>query len=152
MQEVDNAVNMTARMTQTRYDFRGSKTAIELDRKESRIHAVTEDTMKMKAIEAELTSNLVKRKVDPKTLDYRNVEPAAGDMIKLDIYIREGIDTDTAKKIVKLIKDLKLKVQAQIQPDQVRVSGKKLDDLQAVIAMLKQQDLGLPLQFINMRK
>lgn len=152
MQEVDNAVNMTARMTQTRYDFRGSKTVIELDRKEGRIHAVTEDTMKMKAIEAELTSNLVKRKVDPKTLDYRNVEAAAGDMIKRDIYIREGIDTDTAKKIVKLIKDLKLKVQAQIQPDQVRVSGKKLDDLQAVIAMLKQQDLGIPLQFINMRK
>lgn len=152
MQEVDNAVNITARMTQTRYDFRGSKTTIELNRKENHIHAVTEDTMKMKAIEGELINNLVKRKVDPKALDYRNVEQAAGDMIKRDIYIREGIDTDTARKIVKLVKDLKLKVQAQIQPGQVRVSGKKLDDLQAVIAMLKQQDLGIPLQFINMRK
>ncbi|MCL4474181.1 MAG: YajQ family cyclic di-GMP-binding protein [Actinobacteria bacterium] len=151
LQEVDNAVNNTRKMTQTRYDFRGSKTSIELNRKDSKINILTEDTMKLSAIENELISNLVKRKVDAKSVKFGEHERAAGDMVKLDAEVIAGIDTDTARKIVKMIKDMKMKVQAAIQEDQVRVTAKKIDDLQKVITMLKEQDLGVPLQFINMR-
>ncbi|MHB8859027.1 MAG: YajQ family cyclic di-GMP-binding protein [Thermoleophilia bacterium] len=151
LQEVDNAVNNTRKMTQTRYDFRGSKTSIELNRKDSKINILTEDTMKLSAIENELISNLVKRKVDAKAVKFGEHERAAGDMVKLDAVVIAGIDTDTARKIVKMIKDMKMKVQAAIQEDQVRVTAKKIDDLQKVIAMLKEQDLGVPLQYINMR-
>lgn len=151
LQEVDNALNNTRKMTQTRYDFRGSKTEIELNRKESKISVLTEDSMKMKAIESELITNLVKRKVDAKSVKFGESERAAGDMVKLDAEILAGIDKETARKIVKMIKETKMKVQAAIQEDQVRVTGKKIDDLQSVIALLKEQDLGVPLQYINMR-
>lgn len=151
LQEVDNALNNTRKMTQTRYDFRGSKTEIELNRKDSKISILTEDSMKMKAIENELIANLVKRKVDAKSVKFGDPERAAGDMVKLDAEILAGIDKETARKIVKMIKETKMKVQAAIQEDQVRVSGKKIDDLQSVIALLKEKDLGVPLQYINMR-
>ncbi|MBI5870355.1 MAG: YajQ family cyclic di-GMP-binding protein [Actinobacteria bacterium] len=151
LQEVDNALNNTRKMTQTRYDFRGSKTEIELNRKDSKISILTEDSMKMKAIENELISNLVKRKVDAKSVKFGEPERAAGDMVKLDAEILAGIDKETARKIVKMIKETKMKVQAAIQEDQVRVTGKKIDDLQSVIALLKEKDLGMPLQYINMR-
>ena len=151
MQEVDNAVNMTKKMIATRYDFRKSKSELELHRKDGRIHVLTEDTMKLKAIEGELIGNLSKRKIEAKALDYKDVEQAAGDMIKRDINILQGIDSDTAKKIVKLIKGQKLKVQAKIMEDQVRVTGKKIDDLQEVITLLKAEDLGVPLQYVNMK-
>lgn len=151
LQEVDNAVNNTRKMTQTRYDFRGSKTEIELNRKDSKISILTEDNMKMKAIESELISNLVKRQVDAKSVRFGEPERAAGDLVKLDAEIIAGIDKDTARKIVKIIKETKMKVQAAIQEDQVRVTAKKIDDLQSVIALMKEQDLGVPLQYINMR-
>lgn len=151
LQEVDNAVNNTRKMTQTRYDFRGSNTSVELNRKDSRINILTEDTMKLSAIENELISNLVKRKVDAKAVKFGEHERAAGDMVRLDADILAGIDKETARRIVKMIKDMKMKVQAAIQEDQVRVTAKKIDDLQKVIAMLKEQDLGVPLQYINMR-
>lgn len=151
LQEVDNALNNTRKMTQTRYDFRGSKTEIELNRKDSKISILTEDSMKMKAIENELIANLVKRKVDAKSVKFGELERAAGDMVKLDAEILAGIDKETARKIVKMIKETKMKVQAAIQEDQVRVTGKKIDDLQSVIALLKEKDLGVPLQYINMR-
>ncbi|MHB8793448.1 MAG: YajQ family cyclic di-GMP-binding protein [Thermoleophilia bacterium] len=151
LQEVDNALNNTRKMTQTRYDFRGSKTEIELNRKDSKISILTEDSMKMKAIENELIANLVKRKVDAKSVKFGEAERAAGDMVKLDAEILAGIDKETARKIVKMIKETKMKVQAAIQEDQVRVTGKKIDDLQSVIALLKEKDLGVPLQYINMR-
>lgn len=151
MQEVDNAVNMTRKMIASRYDFRKSRTELTLNKKEARIHILTEDTMKMKAVEDELISNLVKRKVDAKALDQKEIEPAAGDMIKRDVNIIQGIGSDTAREIVKMIKKQKLKVQAKIMDDQVRVSGKKIDDLQAVIQMVKSSDMGVPLQFVNMK-
>jgi uncharacterized protein YajQ (UPF0234 family) len=151
MQEVDNAVNNTRKMTQTRYDFRGSKTEIELNRKDSKVSILTEDSMKLKAVENELISNLVKRQVDGKAVKFGEPERAAGDMLRLEAAIQSGIDKDTARKIVKMIKDTKMKVQAAIQEDQVRVTGKKIDDLQKVIALLKDSDLGVPLQFVNMR-
>jgi uncharacterized protein YajQ (UPF0234 family) len=151
MQEVDNAVNVTKKMVATRYDFRKSRTEIELHRKENRITILTEDNMKLKAIDSELSTNLAKRKIDIKALDFGTPEAAAHDMVRREIKIQEGIDTETARKIVKLIKGKKIKVQAAIQDQQVRVSGKKIDDLQTVIAMLKEQNLGVPLQFVNMR-
>lgn len=151
LQEVDNAINNTRKMTQTRYDFRGSKTEIELNRKDSKISILTEDSMKMKAIEGELIANLVKRKVDAKSVKFGEPERAAGDMVKLDAEILAGIDKETARKIVKMIKETKMKVQAAIQEDQVRVTAKKIDDLQNVIALIKEKDLGVPLQYINMR-
>lgn len=151
LQEVDNAVNNTRKMTQTRYDFRGSKTEIELNRKDSKISILTEDNMKMKAIESELISNLVKRQVDAKSVRFGEPERAAGDLVKLDAEIIAGIDKETARKIVKIIKETKMKVQAAIQEDQVRVTAKKIDDLQSVITLMKEQSLGVPLQYVNMR-
>lgn len=151
MQEVDNAVNLAKKVIATRYDFRKSQTEINLNRKEQGIQLITEDTMKMKAVQDELIGNLVKRKVDPKVLDLKEVEPASKGMLKCEVRLVDGIDMDTARLIVKMIKDLKLKVQAQIQDNQVRVSGKKIDDLQTVIAMLKKSTLKVPLQFMNMK-
>ena len=151
MQEVDNAVNIVNKIISTRYDFRKSNTELTLNKKENRIHIVTENEMRMNAVQDELVGGLVKRKVDPKAFDYKENEPTSKGMIKCDIHILEGIDIDTARKIVKMIKGLKLKVQAQIQDQQVRVSGKKIDDLQSVIAMLKKADLEVPLQYVNMK-
>ncbi len=151
MQEVDNAVNFTRKIIATRYDFRKSQTEITLNKKDERIHILTEDTMKMKAVQDTLIGNMVKRNVDPKALDYKEPEPTSKGMIKEDIHLLSGIEMDTARKIVKMIKGLKLKVQAQIQDQQVRVTGKKIDDLQAVIKMLKESDLQVPLQFVNMK-
>jgi len=151
MQEVDNAVNLTRKIIATRYDFRKSQTEINLNRKEQNIRMITEDTMKMKAVQDELIGSLVKRKVDPKVLDFKEVEPASKGMLKCEVRLVDGIDMDTARSIVKMIKDLKLKVQAQIQDNQVRVSGKKIDDLQTVIAMLKKSNLKVPLQFVNIK-
>ncbi|MCL4509959.1 MAG: YajQ family cyclic di-GMP-binding protein [Bacteroidetes bacterium] len=151
MQEIDNAINNTKKEIATRYDFRGSATEVNFDRKEKVIHVVTEHEMKMESVMDMLLTNLIKRKVDPKSVKAKEMEPTSHGMVKRDITIQEGIETEIAKKIVKLIKDQKLKVQAAIQEEQVRVTGKKIDDLQEVIKMLRTQDLGIPLQFINMK-
>ncbi len=151
LQEVDNAVNLTKKVIATRYDFRKSKTVLGLNKKEKCIDILTEDEMKLKAVEDELIGHLVRRKADPKALAFLDVEQASRGMIRRRVSIREGIDIDTARHIVKLIKGLKLKVQAQIQDQQLRVSGKKIDDLQAVIGRLKEEDLDIPLQFVNLK-
>jgi uncharacterized protein YajQ (UPF0234 family) len=151
LQEVDNAVNITTKTMLTRYDFRGSKTEISLDKKEKKIQVMTEDDMKMRAIQDTLIENLAKRKVDRRCLDPKTTEPAAQGMIRREIAIKEGVDSDNARSIVKMIKDKKLKVQAAIQDGQVRVTGKKIDDLQDVIQMLRDAKIEIPLQFINMQ-
>jgi uncharacterized protein YajQ (UPF0234 family) len=151
LQEVDNAVNITTKTILTRYDFRGSKTEISLDKKEKKIQVTTEDDMKMRAIQDTLIENLVKRKVDRRCLDPKTAEAAAQGMIRRDIVIKEGVDSDNARAIVKLIKDKKLKVQAAMQDGQVRVTGKKIDDLQEVIQMLRAAKIDIPLQFVNMQ-
>lgn len=150
-QEVDNAVNITKKAILSRYDFRNSKTEITLDKKEKKIHVTTEDDMKLRAVQDALIENLVKRKVDRKFLELKQTEPAAQGMIRRELAIKEGVDSDTARNIVKMIKDRKLKVQAAIQEKQVRVTGKKIDDLQEVIQMLRASPLPIPLQFINMQ-
>ena len=148
-QEVDNALNQTRKEIAQRYDFKGTKT--EIREEDNVIHIVSDDEFKVKAVVDVLQSKLVRRNVSLKALVYGKIEPAAGGLAKQSITVQQGIDTDKAREIVKLIKDRKLKVQSQIQGDQVRVSGKKRDDLQAAIQLLKAQDLDLPLQFVNYR-
>lgn len=150
LQEVDNAVNMTRKAILTRFDFRASKSEITLDKKEKKIHLLTEDEMKMRAIQDALVEHLVRRKIDVKSLDAKEIEAASGGMIRREFAIKEGVDADTARTIVKLIKGQKWKVQASIQENQVRVSGKKIDDLQAVIQMVRDAKLPIALQFANM--
>jgi len=149
MQEVDNALNQTRKEIAQRYDFKGTKT--EIRDEENSIHIVSDDDFKVRAVVDVLQSKLVRRGISLQALVYANIEPAAGGLAKQTITLQQGIDTDKARQIVKLVKDSKLKVQSQIQSDQVRISGKKRDDLQAAIQLLKAQDLGLPLQFVNYR-
>lgn len=152
LQEVDNAVNITKKAILSRYDFRNSKTEITIDKKDKKIRVTTEDEMKLRAVQDTLIENLVKRKVDRKCLNPKPHEPSAHGMIQRDIEIKEGVDSDTARSIVKMIKDRKLKVQAAIQENQVRVTGKKIDDLQEVIQLLRGGAIAIPLQFINMQR
>lgn len=149
MQEVSNALNQTTKEILQRYDFKGSKSEVVKD--DDGIKITTEDEMRLNAIVDILKSKFIKRGVSIKNLEYGKIEDAAGGMVRQKIKIKQGIDSDVAKKITKDIKETKLKVQAQIQDDQVRVSGKKIDDLQSVIAFLKEKDYGLDLQYINFR-
>ena len=151
-QEIDNAVNITKKAILSRYDFRNSKTEITLDKKEKKIRVTTEDDMKLRAVQDSLIENLVKRKVDRKFLELEETAPAAHGMIQRELSIKEGVDSDTARNIVKMIKDRKLKVQAAIQDNQVRVTGKKIDDLQEVIQLLRGSQMPIPLQFVNMQR
>ena len=149
-QEVDNAVNQTRKEIGQRYDFKDTKTEIALE--DDSIQIVSDDDFKVKAAVDILQSKLVRRGISLKALVYGKIEPAAGGRAKQTITVQRGIAIEKARQIVKLVKDAKLKVQSQIQGDQVRVSGKKRDDLQAAIQLLKVQDLDLPLQFINYRE
>ena len=149
MQEVDNAVNQAKKEIGTRYDFRGSKAEISLAG--DTIKIIGDDEYKLNAIIDVLKGKMVKRNVAIKNLDYGKVEPAAGATVRQIITIKKGITKENAKEVVKAIKNMKIKVQASIQEDQVRVSGKDKDDLQAVIQMLKQLDIPVELQFVNFR-
>jgi cyclic-di-GMP-binding protein len=150
-QSVDNAINVAKKEILTRYDFRESKSSIELDKKNLAITIVTENEMRIDAIEDVIRSKMNKNGIDPLSMDFGKEHYASGSMIRKDIKIKEGIDKETAKKIVKAIKDSGLKVQASIMDDQVRVTAKKIDDLQAVISLCRQGDFDLPLQFVNMK-
>ena len=149
MQEVDNAVNQAKKEIGTRYDFRGSKSEITLEG--DTIKIVSDDEYKLNAVIDVLKGKMVKRGVAIKNLDYGKVEPASGATVRQVITIKKGISKEIAKDVVKLIKGMKLKVNASIQEDQVRVAGKDKDELKAVIQMLKQQDLPVELQFVNFR-
>lgn len=149
LQEVDNAVNQARREIGTRFDFRGSKCGIDFDSKEIILHA--DDDFKLKSLIDVLEPRLIKRKVDLKALRYGKVEKAAGDTVRQRAELIQGLDKEISARIIKLIKGSKLKVQASYQNDQVRVSGKNRDDLQAVIRLIKEQEWEVPLQFINMR-
>ena len=150
MQEVNNAINQTVKEITQRFDFKGTKSTVEIENG-SAIKIVTEDDTRMRNIVDILQSKFIKRGVAIKNLEYGKVEPAAGGMVRQSIKVKQGIDADVAKKITKDIKNMKVKVQATLQDDQIRVSGKKIDDLQAVIAFLRGQDYGVELQFSNFR-
>jgi uncharacterized protein YajQ (UPF0234 family) len=150
-QTLDNAINNAKKEILNRFDFRDSKSTVELDKKTSTIQIVTENDMRIRAIEDTIITRMAKQGLDAKALDMGEEQYASGNMVRKDIKVREGIDKEVAKKIVKIIKDANLKVQAAIMDDQVRVTGKKIDDLQTAIAHLRSADIGLPLQFVNMK-
>lgn len=149
LQEVDNAVNQTIKEINQRYDFKGSKVEITLDNEEIKIHA--DDDFKLKSVIEILRGKCVKRSVSLKSLDYGKIEKAGGDTIKQIITVKRGISKEKGKDIIAEIKASKLKVQSQMMEDQVRVSAKDIDDLQAVIQLLKGKDMGVELQFTNYR-
>ncbi len=151
MQEVDNAINQARKEIIQRYDFKGSKTSVELKQKEHEIALISDDDFRMKAVIDILQSKFVKRNVPLKALTYSPVEPAAGGLVKQTIKLQNGIDKENAKLIVKMIKDTKLKVQGQIMDDQVRVSGKSKDELQSIMAMIRHADFKFAVQFVNYR-
>lgn len=151
LQEVDNAVNQSAKEIATRYDFRGSKSSINFDKEKKIVHLIGDDDFKIKAVIDIVQTKLVKRGISVKALTIGKIEDAAGGLSKCDITLIVGVETEKAREIVKFIKDSKLKVQSQIQEEQVRVSAKNRDDLQEVIALVKGKDFGLPLQFGNYR-
>ena len=151
MQEMKNAVDQTLKELGQRFDFKGSKSTLTLKEKEKVLEVVSDDDYKLKAVLEILKAKCVKRNVSLKALDYGKVEQALGGTVRQNITIQSGIADDKAKAIVKSIKEKKFKAQAQIQGDQVRVQSKSKDELQAVIAFLKQQEFGIDLQFINYR-
>ena len=151
MQEVDNAVNMVIRDISQRYDFRGSSTKITLDKNQKSITIEADNTMQLSAVVDMLKSRAISRKVSLKVFKFLEEESAAGTSIRQKVSLQEGIDRDRAKSINKMIKDKKLKVQSQIQGEQLRVTGKKIDDLQSVISMLKSADMDIALQYVNMK-
>lgn len=149
MQEVANAVQQAQKELAQRFDFKGSKSSIELASEE--LVLISDDEGKLRSVIDILETKLVKRGVALKALDYGKIEPAAGGTVRQRVKIVQGIETEKAKAIVKAIKDAKLKVQASIQSDQVRVVGRSKDDLQRAIAIIKGNDFGIPLQFTNYR-
>jgi len=149
LSEVDNALNNVAREISTRYDFKGSNCSAE--HKDSVITILADDDLKLKQMHEILRSNLHKRGIEPGQLDYQKVDPAAGMSVRQSIVIKQGLEKELAKKIVKDIKGSKLKVQVSIQGDSLRVSGKKRDDLQAAIAFVKDLGIEQPLQYNNFR-
>lgn len=150
-QKLDNSVQVARKEIATRYDFKDSQSEIELDQKNKVILIHSASEMKMGAITDVLLSRMIKQGVDPKTADLTKEITQSGKMFKKSIPIRDGIDKETAKKIVKIIKDSSLKVQAAIMDDMVRVTGKKIDDLQSVIHLIRQSSLELPVQVVNMK-
>jgi len=149
LNEVDNALHNIEREIATRFDFKNSKSKIE--RQEAVLTLNADDQPKLKQMHELLKAHMVRRKIDPSALEFKDPERASGDMVRQEIVIKQGIDRELAKQLVKAIKDAKLKVQAAIQGDELRISGKKRDDLQAAIAHIKGLKITLPLQYVNFR-
>jgi len=151
MQEVSNAVQQAMKEISQRFDFKGSKSSIDLSKEKAEITLVADDDYKLKSLTEILKAKLVKRNVSLKTLNFGNVEKAAGDTLRQLVSLQQGLSPERAKDITKLIKETKLKVQTEIQKDQVRVRAKKIDDLQALIKILKEKDFDFHIEFINYR-
>jgi len=147
--EVDNALAGITREVAQRFDFKGSKCSVE--RKDQIITVLADDDAKLKQMHELLKVHFTRRNVDPKALDYKTVEKASGNTVRQQIRIKDGIEKDLAKTLVKEIKDSKIKVQVSIQGDELRVTGKKRDELQETIALLRKLEVDQPLQYINFR-
>ena len=152
IQEIENAVNMVNRDIANRYDFRGSNALLTLNKKENSIKIEAASEMQMDSVRDMLEKRALSRSVSLKTFKFNDIEEAAGMTIRQKVELQQGISKEKAKIINKLIKDAKLKVQSQIQGEQLRVTSKKIDDLQTVISFLKEEKLDIPLQFVNMKK
>ncbi|NOT51174.1 MAG: YajQ family cyclic di-GMP-binding protein [Chitinophagaceae bacterium] len=150
-QALDNAVNVTSKEITNRFDFKGSHVVIDLDKKDFIIKLETEDDMKMRQLIDVLISRAHKQGIAPEAFDASKEGAQSGKVWKKEVKVRNGLAQEDAKKIVKLIKDSGMKVQASINDDLVRVTGKKIDDLQEVIQLCKGANLGIPLQYVNMR-
>jgi len=151
LQEMDNAVNQAIKEIGTRYDFKGTAASVEFDRKIKELTLTADAEQQLEAVRKVIIEKMIKRGVDPKCLDPQKIEQATHKTVRQKVKMKDGIDKDTAKTIQKAIKDLKLKVNASIQGEALRVSSSKKDDLQAVIAHLKANPPGIPLQFNNYR-
>ena len=151
LNEVSNAIQQTTKEIQTRYDLKDSKSSVELNEKEHKILLASSDEFKLKAVSEILGQKLVKRNVPLKGLQYGTVIPSSHGSVRQEITLQQGIPIEKAREIVKAIKESKLKVQASIQADVVRVSGKDRDTLQQTIALLKGKDFGIDMQFTNYR-
>ena len=149
MQELQNAVTQAEKEIATRFDFKGSKSEITLEK--DTLVLISDDDYKLKSVIDILQSKMARRGISIKNMEFGKVEPAAGGTVRQRVKIKQGIGQEDAKKINTMIRDSKLKVKSQIQGDQIRVSGKSKDDLQAVIAMLRGADLPLELQFVNLK-
>lgn len=149
MNEVDNAVNGVQRETQQRFDLKGSKCSIE--RNDNALLITADDKLKLSQMHDLLQTYFARRKVDAKALEFKTPEDATGQSLRQTVVIRQGIDGDLARRIVKAVKGAKIKVQMAVQGDELRVSGKKRDDLQDTIAFIKDMDVDQPLQYINFR-
>lgn len=150
-QLLDNAVNVTRKEITNRFDFKDSPVEIDLDKKEYKLSLTTADDMKMRQLIDVLISRANKQGISPEAFDLSKDPYPSGKTVKQDVQVRNGLKQEDAKKVVKLIKDSGLKVQAQIMDDMVRVTGKKIDDLQSLIQLCRGAELGLPLQYENMR-
>jgi hypothetical protein len=151
VQLMDNAINVAKKDILNRWDFRDSKSTIELNKKDLLVNISTENDMRLDAILDAIHSRMIKQGLDPRGLDESKDHYPSGPMIKKDIKVRQGIEKEASKKIMKDIKDSKIKVTAQIMDDIIRVSSKNIDDLQAVIALCRKGNYEIPLQFINMK-
>ena len=151
LEEVQNAVNQSMAEIRQRYDFKGSKSEITLEKKENKVVVLADDDIKLKSVIDILQGKLVKRKVSLKALDYGKIEAASGDSVRQSILIQQGISQEKGKEVAKAIKGMGVKVQSQIMDDQLRVTGKNRDDLQTVIANLKEKDFGIAMDFTNYR-
>jgi len=151
LQEVSNAVDQAMKEIKQRYDFKGSKSSIEFNRDSGELTILSDDDYKLKSVVDVLQTKLVGRKVSLKSLQFQKVEQASGGTVRQVVKLQQGIPQDKAKDIAKMIKDTKIKVQATIQGDQLRVKGKKLDDLQSIIQMIKDKDLDFHVEFVNYR-
>ena len=150
IEEVDNALQGAMREIGTRYDFKGSKSSIV--RTENALTVMADDDLKLKQVQELLRAHLAKRKVDAGAFDFGEPERATGNMVRQTVTIKQGVDRELAQRLVKEVKGSKLKVQIAIQGDELRVSGKKRDDLQAAIALFRQMKITLPLQYVNFRE
>jgi uncharacterized protein YajQ (UPF0234 family) len=151
LQEVDNAITQAQKEIGTRYDFKGSAAGVEFDRKAKELTLTADAEPQLEAVKQVIVSKLIKRGVDPKAMDPQKVEQATHKTVRQKVKLKEGIDKETAKAIQKQIKEMRLKVQASIQGEALRVSGSKKDDLQAVIAAVRANPPGIPIQFNNFR-
>lgn len=149
--ELDNAINNTHKAIAARFDYRGSPVELTVDPKDKKVKLVAEDGMKVKGVIEMFRSAAAKRGIDMRAIDFGEPEPGLAGRMKCEGKIRDGIEQEKAKQIVKLIKESKLKVQASIQGEELRVTGKQIDDLQSVMALLRGSDVGVPLQFVNMK-
>lgn len=151
MQEVLNAEQQATKEISQRFDFKGSKSSIVLNKERHEITLISDDELKLKTVIDILQTKLVKRGISLKALQYGKIEQASGNSVRQIVTLQQGIPVEKSKEIVKIIKDTKMKVQAEIQKDQVRVKAKKIDDLQALIALLRGKDLGIHIDCINFR-